>query len=62
VWIRYEGLCRLSLVYVPETTPDTWDAHNIGVSVQWTGGHGGSGSQDVCALAQGAAELLIGSL
>jgi hypothetical protein len=62
VWIRYEGLCSLSLVYVPETTPDTWDAHNIGVSVQRTGGYGEQGAQEECTLAQGAAELLISSL
>jgi hypothetical protein len=62
VWIKYEGLCSLSLVYVPETTPDTWDAHNIGVSVQRTGGYGEPGAQEECILAQGAAELLISGL
>ncbi|GAB1509888.1 hypothetical protein [Actinophytocola sp. KF-1] len=62
VWLRYDGLCSLSLVHVPESTPDAWDAHNISASVQWKGPYGLKGSRDECTLAQGAAELLIDSL
>ena len=62
VWIRYEGLCSLSLIYVPESAPDAWDAQNIGVSVQWQGPYGMEGSQEPCTLAQDMAELIIDSL
>ncbi|MGB3439714.1 MAG: hypothetical protein WBA97_13280 [Actinophytocola sp.] len=53
-------LCTLSLVYVPETTPDAWDAQNIGVSVQRPDApYGSPGSLNVCDLAGSVAQLMI---
>ena len=55
------GMCSVSLVYVPETTPDTWDAQNIGVSVSRDNA-GPTGALDPCAVTTTAAEAQIGAL
>lgn len=60
VWFnRYEGQCGLSLVFLPETSPDAWDAQNIGASIQYTGGYGTTSTLDLCELARKTATMLI---
>ena len=63
VWFNaYEGQCGLSLIYVPESAPDAWDAQNIGVSVQYQGGYGSPSPLDLCELAQSTAQTMIDGL
>ena len=53
------GMCSVSLVYVPETTPDAWDAHDIQVAIQRDPGWQGTGSLDPCQVTTMVAELQV---
>lgn len=58
----YEGMCSVSLVFVPESSPEAWDAQNIGASVDHEAATAATGSLDPCQVTTAAAELMIGDV